>query len=156
VCVESSKSHASNGWQAICFNHCNDCVTLCADAAPDVPSGENTLVAANVLPQRQAVDKPLPRSLPAAGNWALFIDLDGTLCPFRDDPSKVELDEAQRAVLGVLQQRLDGAICVISGRTAEDLQRLLEGLEIERIGDHGHDRDARVPEGFPDALAQGC
>jgi trehalose 6-phosphate phosphatase len=98
----------------------------------------------------------LPRSLPAGADWALFVDLDGTLCPLQDDPSAVALDRAQRLALNMLRQRLDGALCVLSGRSAPDLKRLLHGIEIEHVGDHGYDRDAPLPDDLARCLAQAC
>ncbi len=114
------------------------------------------MTAAPAVPTPLLSNDPLPWALPAAADWALFVDLDGTLCPFRDDPADVALDDAQRAVLSTLQRRLDGALCVLSGRGRDDLERLLQGLDVERIGDHGHDAEAAVPDGLQRDLEAAC
>lgn len=89
-----------------------------------------------------AASRP-PHALPDGRGWALFVDLDGTLCPFVDDPATVELTAEQQETLMVLAARLDGALCVLSGRRSDDLDRILEGLDLVRIGDHGRARDER-------------
>lgn len=78
-----------------------------------------------------------PQQLPTALEWALFLDLDGTLCGYRDDPADVVLDAALGAVLARLVQRLDGAVCIVSGRSADDLDRILHALPLPRIAEHG-------------------
>ncbi|MCQ4165596.1 trehalose-phosphatase [Tahibacter harae] len=80
---------------------------------------------------------PPPSHWPAAQPWALFLDLDGTLCAYRDDPAEVALTPAQRALLRRLQQRLHGALCVLSGRSAADLARIFGDLQIAHVGEHG-------------------
>lgn len=83
-----------------------------------------------------------PRELPGEPGWALFLDLDGTLCHYRSDPAAVALDEAQRALLRSLSLRLSGALCVLSGRAADDLDRALGELPVARRAGHG----AAAPE----------
>ena len=82
---------------------------------------------------------PPPGTLSNDPPWALFLDLDGTLCAFQDDPARVALSPAQARLIELLDRRLDGALCVLSGRGAEDLDRALQPLRITRVGDHGHD-----------------
>lgn len=71
----------------------------------------------------------------------MFLDLDGTLCAYRDDPAQVTLDPAQRALLTRLSAILDGALCVLSGRSGADLERILGALPLQRIGEHGSRAD---------------
>jgi trehalose 6-phosphate phosphatase len=78
-----------------------------------------------------------PSAMPDAPGWALFLDLDGTLCHYRSDPARVALDVTQAEVLRSLSLRLDGALCVISGRAGNDLERVLGDLPVQRIGAHG-------------------
>lgn len=78
-----------------------------------------------------------PSRIPALLNWGLFLDLDGTLCDYRDDPAEVALTPRLRAVLSLLATTLDGAVCIISGRSAEDLDRILGNLKLPRIAEHG-------------------
>jgi trehalose 6-phosphate phosphatase len=91
-----------------------------------------------------------PSRLPPLENWALFLDLDGTLCDYRDDPADVALTPALRATLSLLATRLDGAVCILSGRSAADLDHILGTLKLPRIAEHGgagaadHDRAYQV------------
>jgi trehalose 6-phosphate phosphatase len=85
-----------------------------------------------------------PQRLSGGAGWALFLDLDGTLCPFREDPQAVQLTAVQQGMLARLAQRLDGAMCVVSGRSNDDLDRALGQLDVDRCGEHGHQRDAQV------------
>jgi len=81
---------------------------------------------------------PPPRAWSLERPWALFLDLDGTLCAFEDDPANVRLSEAQQRLLGDLRARLDGALCIVSGRGQPDLSRIVSGLDVAHVGDHGH------------------
>ena len=80
----------------------------------------------------------LPPPPPPASDWALFLDLDGTLTPLRPHPDDVLIDDATRRALGVVAQRLAGAVCVASGRPRHELRRLLPGMEaVMLVGCHG-------------------
>jgi trehalose 6-phosphate phosphatase len=100
------------------------------------------------LPFEAALDvsraqRPSPPSiLPRVPGWALFLDLDGTLCPYETDPEQVALDRRQRALLADLAHCLDGAVCILSGREGPDLDRALGDLELPRCGEHGRSRAA--------------
>lgn len=78
-----------------------------------------------------------PSTLPESTAWALFLDLDGTLCGYCDDPDDVALTPRLRGLLSRLAQRLQGAVCILSGRSAADLERLLAGLPLPRVAEHG-------------------
>lgn len=73
-------------------------------------------------------------SLPAA--MALFLDFDGTLASFQDNPEKVYLHENQINLLLRLNQHLDGALAIISGRDIQDLSKRVP-RSLWRIGQHG-------------------
>lgn len=67
---------------------------------------------------------------------ALFLDFDGTLAPFKDDPAGVFLDEHIHDTIDQLARRLCGALALISGRDIVDLaERSRDSLW--RIGSHG-------------------
>ncbi len=107
-------------------------------------------VIADVAAASRPLRRAPPPHLPALANWALFLDLDGTLCDYRDDPADVALTPALRATLSLLWTRLAGALCVLSGRSADDLDRILGTLKLPRIAEHGgagfaeHDRHYQV------------
>lgn len=92
----------------------------------------NSLIA-TAAPSRA----PPPAHWPVAQPWALFLDLDGTLCAYRDDPADVALTAPQRTLLRRLQQCLQGAVCVLSGRSETDLARIFGDLRIAHVGEHG-------------------
>lgn len=91
-----------------------------------------------------------PSCLPPRDNWALFLDLDGTLCNYCEDPADVALTPALCGTLSMLAKRLGGAVCILSGRSAADLDRILGPLNVPRIAEHGgagaadHDRAYQV------------
>lgn len=87
---------------------------------------------------------PPPRTWAAERPWAMFLDLDGTLCPFEDDPGNVRLSQAQQRLLVDLNARLGGALAIVSGRSHADLARIVEGLPVQYIGDHGQHGDAAL------------
>ncbi|MGD8339867.1 MAG: trehalose-phosphatase [Gammaproteobacteria bacterium] len=80
----------------------------------------------------------------AAPRWpenpALFLDLDGTLLEFADDPASVEVGQTLRALLDRLQQITSGALAFVSGRSLADLDRLLGPGQFPLAAVHGLER----------------
>jgi trehalose 6-phosphate phosphatase len=68
---------------------------------------------------------------------ALFTDLDGALAPLEATPQAVGPDGARRLLLDDLAGALSGRLAVISGRTLEDLDRILEGRVVAIGAVHG-------------------
>lgn len=85
-----------------------------------------------------------PRLL-TLGNVALFLDLDGTLAPIEASPGKVGPDPERTALLGRLQLWLGGALAVLSGRSVDEVDRILGGVVACVSGGHGRER--RSPTG---------
>lgn len=81
---------------------------------------------------------------------ALFLDLDGTLAPIVQHPSQVGPDLERNRLLAELVQRLCGRLAVISGRTIEEVDRILDGAVVAVAGVHGLER--RTGEGRRFAL----
>jgi trehalose 6-phosphate phosphatase len=78
--------------------------------------------------------------LPAAGErWALFLDVDGTLLEFADDPRSVTASPLLIALLHELHAALDGALALVSGRTLAELDRVFESPAWTLVGLHGLD-----------------
>lgn len=73
-----------------------------------------------------AVSLPPPPSL-KLGDAALFLDLDGTLAPIVARPQDVRPDPRRTRLVERLSRGLDGRLAVITGRTLEDVDRILEG-----------------------------
>jgi trehalose 6-phosphate phosphatase len=82
---------------------------------------------------------------------ALFLDLDGTLLEFADQPDAVEPSDRLKNLLGRLAEFSDGAVAFVSGRTIEDLDRLLAPHRFALAGVHGNERrdvdGNRLPSG---------
>ncbi len=71
-----------------------------------------------------ASDLPTPPiNIPA--NAALFLDLDGTLAPIMPRPDDVGPDPARAALLARLRAALNDRVAVVSGRSLDDLSRIL-------------------------------
>ncbi|MGB5853567.1 MAG: trehalose-phosphatase [Rhodanobacter sp.] len=76
--------------------------------------------------------------LPAAGaDWALLLDVDGTLLDFADDPDAVRVDADLRALLDALHAATGGALALVSGRRLDDLDRLFRRPHWAAVGLHG-------------------
>ena len=83
-----------------------------------------------------------PRSPPSIdSNWALFLDVDGTLVPHVERADGVAFDDGLRDLLTGLSDYLDGAVALVSGRSIASLDALLHPLELAWLaGLHGVQR----------------
>lgn len=70
-------------------------------------------------------------------DWALFLDVDGTLLNLAETPEAVEVSDHLRDVLTRLRPTFRGAVALISGRRIEDLDRLFAPLQLPAAGLHG-------------------
>ncbi|MFQ5785181.1 MAG: trehalose-phosphatase [Alphaproteobacteria bacterium] len=78
---------------------------------------------------------PTPR-----GDWALFLDFDGTLADIAVSPCAVRVDPRLRPTLAALADALDGAVALVSGRPIAQLDALLSPLVVAAAGQHGLER----------------
>lgn len=78
---------------------------------------------------------PAPRA-----DWALFLDFDGTLVEIAEHPDAVEVSPALHGLLKALTDALDGAVAIVSGRSLEGLDQLLNGALPAMAGIHGLER----------------
>lgn len=69
---------------------------------------------------------------------ALFLDVDGTLIEFAEDPAAVQLLPEIREAIGRISDRLEGAVALVSGRPLEQLDQLFAPLTLPAAGLHGH------------------
>ena len=51
--------------------------------------------------------------------WCLFLDVDGTLIELTDSPLETFADQELKTLLGMVVERLDGAVALVSGRSIE-------------------------------------
>ena len=76
---------------------------------------------------------------------ALFLDLDGTLLEIAEHPDAVAPSTELKRILAKLPAATEGAVALISGRTVEDVDRVLAPFRFAVAGVHGTQR--RSPEG---------
>jgi trehalose 6-phosphate phosphatase len=96
--------------------------------------------SASATVQDSAIRLPLGRA-------ALFLDLDGTLAAFADRPDAVGPDARRNALLREATVLLRGRLAVVSGRTLEDIDRILQAAAPCAAGVHGlerRDRQGRI------------
>jgi trehalose 6-phosphate phosphatase len=90
--------------------------------------------------------------------WALFLDVDGTLLGFDDDPGAVRVGPVLRHTLAALRDALGGALALVSGRRLADLDRLFGAPDWAAAGLHGLERrraDGREIDVHADPTALG-
>jgi trehalose-phosphatase len=75
--------------------------------------------------------------LRAAQSLALFLDFDGTLVPFRNDPDRARLPPSLRRILQELSADENRTVAVISGRERADLQARVGLPGLIYAGNHG-------------------
>lgn len=75
-----------------------------------------------------------------AADWALFLDVDGTLLEIAETPQDVRVTESLKGLLNTLVLRLNGALALISGRSLDDLDQLFAPLRFCAAGIHGCER----------------
>lgn len=68
---------------------------------------------------------------------ALFLDFDGTLVDFADSPDAVRVPYELRELLLALNEHLSGALALVSGRSLESLDSLLQLPQLAAAGGHG-------------------
>jgi len=79
--------------------------------------------------------------MPAFGaDWALFLDIDGTLLDYAPHPQQVRIEAGLLALLARLHAATGGAIALISGRSVEDIDALFAPLRLPAAGQHGTER----------------
>lgn len=78
-------------------------------------------------------------------DWALFLDVDGSLLDFAPHPDGVRVPDGMQRHIATLAQRLDGALALVSGRALAVLDVLFDELRhLPAAGLHGLEwRDAQ-------------
>lgn len=83
-------------------------------------------------------DQAIQRFAPSDQQKALFLDYDGTLRGFVNEPSKATPEQRLLDILEQLTKRDDLDVYVVSGRKGEFLDRHLGHLKLTLIGEHGY------------------
>jgi trehalose 6-phosphate phosphatase len=73
-------------------------------------------------------------------DWALFLDVDGTLIDIAGHPDAVVVEPAIVDRLEALHECCGGAVALISGRSIAVLERLFPSLHLPMAGQHGAER----------------
>ena len=78
------------------------------------------------------------RGLPAPRrDWALFLDIDGTIVDIAPTPDSVCIPPRVLEVLSAADTALGGAVALISGRSLADVDNLTRPLRFSAAGQHG-------------------
>jgi trehalose 6-phosphate phosphatase len=76
-------------------------------------------------------------ALPAPGETALLLDLDGTLLDIAPTPGEVRVPPSLPGTLARLRDHLGGALAVVTGRSVEQVEALLGDVPRVIAGEHG-------------------
>jgi trehalose 6-phosphate phosphatase len=72
-----------------------------------------------------------------AGEWALFLDIDGTLLEMAPTPDAVVVPPGLVPLLKGLVRTFEGAVALSTGRLVSDADRLFAPLQLTTCGVHG-------------------
>jgi trehalose 6-phosphate phosphatase len=100
--------------------------------------GPSPPYGANVTASRDTLPGPAPDLIDK--DSALFLDADGTLLAFADDPEAVALADGLLDTLDCLHAALGGALSLVSGRAISDLDRIFKRPHWAAAGQHGMER----------------
>lgn len=77
---------------------------------------------------------------PKQSDWALFLDIDGTLLEIADAPQGVFVPAALKQLLSQDALDREGALALVSGRRLADIDALFAPLHFPAAGQHGLER----------------
>ncbi|MBV5270115.1 MAG: trehalose-phosphatase, partial [Afipia sp.] len=69
--------------------------------------------------------------------WAIFLDLDGTLLDLAASPDSVLVPKHLIETLAALRRGFSGALAIVSGRSIRTIDRLLHPLLLAAAAEHG-------------------
>jgi len=79
----------------------------------------------------------IARKLRSASGIAIFLDYDGTLTPIRRTPSDALLTPEAENILQEMAQLPGVQVAIVTGRSMEDIRRLVRVKKIEFAANHG-------------------
>ncbi len=88
-------------------------------------------------PQTFSRSSRLEELPPPCSDWALFLDLDGTLIDFAPTPSAARAPAGLASALRDAAAALEGALAIVSGREISAIDRLLAPARLAAAGCHG-------------------
>ncbi|WP_411909266.1 trehalose-phosphatase [Mesorhizobium sp. AD1-1] len=71
------------------------------------------------------------------GEWALFLDIDGTLLEHAEHPDAVSVSDELRSLLQGLDRKLNGALAFVTGRSVAAVDHLFQPLKLRAAGLYG-------------------
>ena len=97
-----------------------------------------------------SLDPPAEPPVPHP-NWALFLDIDGTLIDIAARPNAVVVPKTLPPLLAATRERLGGALALVSGRQLDDIDRMMAPYRFPCAAEHGAilrfgDGSARIHE----------
>ena len=100
----------------------------------------------NATPGAICPDRLGRRLAARAADWALLLDIDGTLLDMAPSPNGVEIPPGLVETLARLKRHFAGAVALVTGRRIVDADRFFDPLQLIALGVHG--AEARpVPRG---------
>jgi trehalose 6-phosphate phosphatase len=107
------------------------------------------------LQDDRATEETLKTVRDEVGQWALFLDIDGTLLNIAPTPDAIEVPENLPFDLDRLSQKFGGALALVTGRSLAYADQLFEPFSFPTAGLHGAEirgaggvHDAAVPPEF--------
>ena len=91
-------------------------------------------MAGRTLNTLRPSDAALPTPRP---DWALFLDIDGTLLDIAPRPDEVEVPGTLAPTLARVKSWLGGAVAIASGRPLIEIDRLMAPLRLASASEHG-------------------
>lgn len=85
---------------------------------------------------RDGGDLPSPPASLLRGA-SLFLDFDGTLVNIAPKPDEVRVTSELRGLLSRLREKLGGRVAILTGRSAEYIERLFDPVSLSIGGHHG-------------------
>src|SRR5664280_3896625 len=93
------------------------------------------------MPLREDMPSPGKASLgtfvPRLDEYALLLDIDGTLLDLAPTPREVCVPPGLAATLNRLLQRTSGALALVSGRSLNDIDLICAPEQFPAVGGHG-------------------
>ena len=82
----------------------------------------------------------MPALPPFRGDYAFFLDLDGTLLDIAETPAAVYTEREELALIEKLRDAAGGAVALVSGRTLASIDEIFAPLRYAAAGQHGFER----------------
>jgi trehalose 6-phosphate phosphatase len=78
-----------------------------------------------------------PTLVPDVDDWAILLDVDGTILDLAPTPGDIRVPPSLRDTLERIKVKTSGATALVIGRTLDDLDGIFAPLKLAAIGGHG-------------------